>query len=345
MQSPSHRTHERPWGVIGLVVLAAGFVGLITALVLGGPRSTATGPTTTRSSLGSPTEDATVLPPEPAPSEPRPAPAAMRAAVTSTGIPVEVVERTPGGHVVRTPCGSPAELDALEPLAPVTVVVDAGHGGPVDTGTIGPNGLRESDLNLTVARALASELEDRGIPAALTRTGDYAVPIQVRASFAEAAGAALLLSVHHNAPTSARSAVPGTEVYVQSTLPESARLGGLLYEEAMRTLGQFDVAWTRRHDAGVLSVRLDDGRDAFGILRLPQVPTALVELGYLANPAEAAFFATDTYVGAAATALADGAEAYLTTDRAGPGSTQPPRTFTPRRSHAPDECANPPLGD
>lgn len=345
MQSPSHRTQERPRGVIGLVMLVLGFVGLVTALVLAGPRPVATGPAPTESATAPAADDGAPPPSEAPPSEPAPSPAEMRAAMTSTGVPVEVVERTPSGHVVRTPCGTPVELDDLVPLAPVTVVVDAGHGGPIDTGAIGPNGLRESDLNLTVSRALASELEDRGIAAALTRTGDYAVPIPVRASFAQAAGATLMLSVHHNAPASAQSAVPGTEVYVQTALPESTRLGGLLYEETMRTLGHFDVAWTRRHDAGVLSVQLDDGRDAYGILRLPQVPTALVELGYLANPAEAAFFATDTYVGAAATALADGVEAYLTTDRPGTGSTQPPRNFTPRRSHAPDECANPPLGD
>jgi len=274
-----------------------------------------------------------------APKEP------IRVAVTATGVPVAVVDHTPQGHVVTSPCGTSVVLDAVTALDPVTVVLDPGHGGPVDTGAVGPNGLRESDINLAVAQAVASELEDRGISAALTRTADYALPIQVRTAFAEAAEADLMLSVHHNAPASARSAVPGTEVYVQSTSAESGRLGGIVYEETMASLARFDVAWTRRHDAGVVQVLLADGRDAYGILRLSPVPTALVELGYLANPSEAAFFATDAYVAAVATALADSTESYLTTDRAGDGHVQPARNFTPRRSHAPDECADPPLGD
>lgn len=347
MQSPSNRALPRS-GIVGLVAAIGAMLVLVTMLVL------TTGHPSTTTSPAPPSSGATTRPaPDPGspapttspPLEPQPTPEQIRVAVTSTGVPVAVMEQTPSGHVVRTPCGGPVELDMLTSLDPVTVVVDPGHGGPIDTGTIGPNGLRESDLNLTVAQALASELEDRGIAAALTRTGDYAVPIQVRAGFAEAAGAAFMLSVHHNAPASAASAVPGTEVYVQSTSPESARLGGIVYEETMGALNQFDVAWTRRHDAGVLEVRLGDGRDAYGVLRLPVIPTVLVELGYLANPAEAAFFATDTYVGAAATAMADGVEAYLTTDRTGAGHMQPARTFTPGRSHAPDDCANPPLGD
>lgn len=354
MQSPSDPARPPTLGLIATVAVVTALVVLITTLVIGGGRPT-TEPSPGQPSSDPPVTDgpdgpaddgsappATADPTEPAPA---PIPADARVAVTSTGVPVAVMDRTPSGHVVRTPCGTPVELGALTALQPVQVVVDPGHGGPVDTGTIGPNGLSESAINLIVARALASELEDRGISAALTRTGDYAVPIQVRAAFVEAAEAEILVSVHHNAPASAQSPVPGTEVYVQSTSPEAGRLGGILYEETMAALDQFEVAWTRRHDAGVLQVLLEDGRDAYGILRLPTVPTVLVELGYLANPAEAAFFATEAYVGAAATALASGVEAYLTTDRSGAGHEQPARRFTPRRSYAPDDCANPPLGE
>jgi N-acetylmuramoyl-L-alanine amidase len=357
VQSPSDQVPGSGPGVAIAVAVIMVLMALITAMVLGGGQPSTNAPTgpsgdarpmdTEAPTAGTSTEPAPGSPASDAPTEPTPAPIPVdaRVALTSTGVPVAIVDSTPTGHVVRTPCGTPVELGTLRPLHPVQVVVDPGHGGPVDTGAIGPNGLSEANLNLLVARAFASELEDRGISAALTRTDDYAVPIQVRAAFAEAAEAELMVSVHHNAPASARSSVPGTEVYVQSTSAGATRLGGILYEETMAALDQFDIAWTRRHDAGVVQVLLDDGRDAYGILRLPTVPTALVELGYLANPAEAAFFATEAYVGTAASALANGVEAYLTTDRSGSGHLQPARRFTPRRSYAPDDCANPPLGD
>jgi N-acetylmuramoyl-L-alanine amidase len=275
--------------------------------------------------------------PQPEPDTPQ-----QDVAITATGVPVKVVGANEQGSVVKSPCGRDVVVAGLQPLGRVQVVVDPGHGGPIDTGAVGANELREADLNLAVARAFVAELSARGIPAVLTRSGDYAVPIPVRVEFADATDAAMFVSIHHNAPMMDRSAGPGTEVFVQSDSHASERLGGLFQEEIVAELSQFDVAWVGAPDAGALRVEEPDGSESYGIIRLARTPTALVELGYMANPAEAAFFATDAYPGIAATALADAAEAYLVTDRL-EGFRAGLRTFTAGHSHASVECADPAL--
>ena len=310
------------------------------------------------------------LPPDPVPAvpvvtnpedeEPRgsvdhgiaPAAAIPPAVMTPRGIPVAVIERSGTGYLVQTPCGEAAEISAGDPIERTRVVLDPGHGGRWNTGAIGPNGLVESDLNLRLCRAVRDELADRGLSAAITRTADYSMLISVRAAFADAlraVGAEALISIHHNAPTWDKSDVPGTEVYVQSATSQrarsdSARLGGLLYEEITAALATFDnIAWSRLRDAGVLRVLLPGGEDAYGIVRLPAIPSALVEYGYLSNPSEAGLFATDEYIAVAAKATADAIYAYLSTDRPGTGFIRETRVFHSHSHSGPVRCDDPTL--
>ena len=267
--------------------------------------------------------------------------------VTPTGIPVAVLERTASGFLVRTPCGNTAEVSKGVFINDVRVVIDPGHGGPVDTGAVGPNGLVERDLNLTLARAVIDELARRGISAVSTRTGDYGTLLSVRAALADHLGVEALVSIHHNAPTWATSSIPGSEVFIQSASrdlarADSARLGGLLYEEVTAALATFDgITWSRSASAGVLRVLSSRGSDAYGMIVRPEVPTALIEYGYLSNPSEAALFATDGYIQVAATATADAIDAYLHTERPGTGFIQRPRIYNPGR--APSFCEDPAL--
>ena len=282
-----------------------------------------------------------------APEEPSPGSRVPDGLVTPTGVPVAVLGLTESGYLVRTPCGHAAEVSKGVFINGAQVVIDPGHGGPVDTGAIGPNGLIERDLNLTLSFAVIDELTSRGISAVSTRTGVYPTLLSVRSLLADDLGVEALVSIHHNAPTWALSRTPGSEVFIQSAsigLPraDSARLGGLLYEEITAALATFDdVSWSRAAGAGVLRVLSSRGSDAYGMIVRPQVPAVLVEYGYLSNPSEAALFATDEYIEVAARATADAIDAYLHTERPGTGFVQRPRIFDPQR--APSFCEDPVL--
>lgn len=262
--------------------------------------------------------------------------------ITPRGVSVAVLGVNEGRFVVMTPCGSISTVSSGLPLQGVRVVIDPGHGGSYDIGAVGPNGLAERDLNLTLSHAVMNELSSRSIPAASTRNGHYGSTLSARAAFADALGAEALVSIHHNGPTFSIGNRPGTEVYVQSlsaqqARTDSARLGGLLHQEITNALAGFEnVSWSRVLDAGVLRVLSTRGSDAYGMISLPNVPAVLVEYGYLTNRSEAALFATDEYIRVAAKATANAIEAYLNTDRSGTESNQRPRVFNPAR--APSRC-------
>lgn len=257
--------------------------------------------------------------------------------IAPSGVPLAVTGVDGAVIEVLTPCGDPLTIEDGEPVYEVDVVLDPGHGGPVDTGAVGPNGLAEKEINRRVGLAARHILEERGIATILTRVGDYPIPIRTRVEYAELMGARALVSIHHNAPAAPASDIPGVEIFVQNDSIESQRLGGLLYEATMDALGQFDVDWDRAPDAGVMTVLNPEGADAYGMVRLPEMPSALVELGYIANRAEAELYQTAAYVPAAATAVADAVEAFLTTDDDG-ASLVEGRVFTPNRGVGRDQC-------
>jgi len=166
----------------------------------------------------------------------------------------------------------------------------------------------------------------------------------VRSALADSLGAEIMVSIHHNAPSRIRSLVPGTEVFIQNGSAESQRLGGLLFDAVLRALSTVEgVQWTRAADAGVFTVLNSNGLDAYGMIRRPETPTALLELGYIANRSEAEFMATDEYIDLAAVALADAVEAYLNTNDPGSGFSEG-REFNPDAAPGADVCDDPDLG-
>jgi N-acetylmuramoyl-L-alanine amidase len=91
------------------------------------------------------------------------------------------------------------------------IVLDAGHGGH-DTGTIGPEGLREKDLVLDVTQRLGALIEERlGSEVIYTRFDDTFIPLERRTEIANQAKADLFLSIHAN--SSSVSTVAGVETY------------------------------------------------------------------------------------------------------------------------------------
>ena len=279
-------------------------------------------------------------------TEPNPTTAAATgppvAWIATSGVPVAVTGLDGEAVEVVTPCGDPARLTQGTPIYQVDVVIDPGHGGPIDTGAVAPTGLAEKEINLTVSLEAQEILSGRGIATMLTRTGDYPVPIPTRSDYADLVGAKALVSIHHNAPVAPASEIPGVEIFVQSESSESMRLGGLLYEAAMAALGQFDIDWDRAPDAGVMTVLNPEGQDAYGMIRRPETVSALIELGYIANRAEAELYEDPAYVTTAATAVADAIETFLDTDSPGSGFVEG-RVFRPGRGVGRDRCIEPDL--
>ena len=262
--------------------------------------------------------------------------------ITPTGVPVVVNRVLDDGYEVYDTCGELTMVSGGEPLHRTPVVLDPGHGGRSSIGAQGRNGLPEKEINLTLSFEVQRVLALRGIPSVLARVDDYGVTISSRARLADALQSEALVSVHHNAPAPAASPTPGTEVYHQSTSEKSRRLAGLLFQYVFEALQQFDVAWTAAPDAGAFTVLNRQGLDTYGILRLPTTPSALLEVGYINNPAEAELFATAEYVKVIGVAIADAIEAYLTTEEPGSGWTEG-RTFTAQAGLSPDRCDAPDL--
>lgn len=327
---------NRRLSALGVVALAA-----CTAIPIGRtPETTTTTiPTTTTTSSTTTVATTTTIP-----TTTTTVPGDPLGLITPTGVPVAIDTILPDGYMVYSPCGNLTFIDDGEPIFGAQVVLDPGHGGDRDVGSQGANGLPEKVANLRVAFEAQAQLEARGISTVLTRTADYATTIPMRSNLADTLGAEVLVSIHHNAPTPSPSPVPGTEIFYQTGSAESRRLGGVLYTHVTRALSRFtEVQWVAAPDAGVITVHNQRGTDTYGMLRIPETPAVLLEVGYMSNPSEAELFATVEYVEAVGRAIADAIESYLTTDEPGTGWYEPGRQFTAAPGLRGPDCVDIPL--
>ena len=200
------------------------------------------------------------------------------------------------------------------PLRQRIVVVDAGHGG-IDPGAISPSGYFEKDLTLVYARDLKRRLEQTaGYRVVLTRDTDEFLSLKERVKRARAAGGDLFISLHADAIDNKR--VRGGAVYTLSenaSDKEAAALAArenkadviagvsldvqdeevasilidLAQRETMNRSAVFAIAAVDSMSSGKVRLRSRPHRFAgFRVLKAPDVPSVLVELGYLSNPNE-----------------------------------------------------------
>ncbi len=198
-------------------------------------------------------------------------------------------------------------------VRPKLVVLDPGHGGK-DPGALGVRGTKEKTVVLAIARRLQQELQAGGrYRVVLTRSGDSFVALRQRVARAQALNADLFLSLH--ADSHPDSGVRGASVYTLSEEASDREAAALAAREnhsdavvsGLRLANQPDnvartlVAMSQRgtvNDSrrfadtivqtfGRNGVRLlpRTHREAgFAVLTSPDIPAALVELGYLSNP-------------------------------------------------------------
>lgn len=219
------------------------------------------------------------------------------------------------------------------------IVIDPGHGGE-DPGAVGRGGTQEKDVVLRVSRMLKDNLDKRGgYRAFLTRNGDYYVPFNKRLKIAREYGADLFLSIHADAARN-RDA-QGASVYCLSpsgASTEAARLlamkenladiiGGSPNGENSDAsdpivLNMFQtntINTSRIYGGSMLSklsrvspLKFDTVQGApFLVLKLPQIPSLLVETGYISNKNEEKLLRSSRHQTRIANVLANAVEEML----------------------------------
>jgi N-acetylmuramoyl-L-alanine amidase len=222
------------------------------------------------------------------------------------------------------------------------IALDAGHGGE-DPGAVGHRGAREKEVVLAIARDLKGLIDaEPGFKAVLVRTGDYFIPLRKRTEIARRANADLFISIHADAFT--RTSAFGASVFALSdggATSETARLladrenrsdliggvGGVSLGNKDQVLASvlLDLSMT-----ATLSASLDVGHQVltsigritplhkrrveqagFMVLKSPDIPSILVETGFISNPGEAQKLVTRSHQQALARAMHGGIREYF----------------------------------
>lgn len=216
------------------------------------------------------------------------------------------------------------------------VVIDPGHGGR-DPGAIGTSGVKEKRIVLATAHELRRRLEaSRRCRVVMTRTRDVFVPLADRVEFAQRRGASLFVSIHADSAPGAR----GASVYTLSETASDAMsealarrenqadlAGGLRLPSVSPDVQRILISLMRRETrAGSsrlarLAVReLGEEVDllphthreaAFVVLKAPEIPSALVELGFLSDPRDEAALQRPAHRARLALALSRAVEQWL----------------------------------
>ncbi|TZF90168.1 N-acetylmuramoyl-L-alanine amidase [Cognatilysobacter lacus] len=311
-------------------------------------------------------------------SRPQVAPESMDAivsAVSSTPTSISAVPPIasppalpPKSVAARSPAYPPATISAApstaqtstrsqrdasgRPLRPLVIAIDAGHGGQ-DPGAHGPNGRREKDVTLAIARELARQVNAAaGYRAYLTRDADFFIPLNERARLAKRAGADMFVSIHADAAEN--PAARGSSVFVLSLKGASSQrarwladtenaadlIGGVRVEPG-NTLASVLLDLTQSGNlkasedvAGqVLSGLAQLGpnhkstveRANFAVLRTSDTPAMLVETAFISNPDEEQRLTDPVQQAAIARAVFGGINSYFV-------RTPPPGTMLASRS-------------
>ncbi len=202
---------------------------------------------------------------------------------------------------------------AVLPRKPVrTVLLDPGHGGKDEGAARGK--LKEKEITLDVANQVAALLRARGYTVHLTRSTDSYLTLEQRVAAAARLKADVLVSIHANAATA--TTAKGIETFACTPQGVASTNGGEIKSKA--TAGNLhDLANTRlafelqRH---LLHRTKSDDRGVrranFLVLRDAPCAAALVEMGFVSNPSEAAKLATPAFRRLLAVGIADGLIAY-----------------------------------
>jgi N-acetylmuramoyl-L-alanine amidase len=233
---------------------------------------------------------------------------------------------------------APPPAAAAAPPLPM-VVIDPGHGGK-DPGAVGISGTYEKEVALATAALLQAQLLRTGrYRVALTRTQDVFVPLDARVERAQAHGAALFVSMHADAI--ADHEVRGASVYTLATAASDAQTAALARRE--NSADRFGAAVFRDQPPEVAAILASLVRQetragsaamahrvvgalhadvgllpnpsrhaAFVVLQAADIPSVLVEMGFMSNPEDEAALRRPDHRARVAAAMRRAVEAYFT---------------------------------
>ncbi|HDV7283363.1 TPA: N-acetylmuramoyl-L-alanine amidase [Mannheimia haemolytica] len=246
-------------------------------------------------------------------------------------------------QVIRFIVFSTLSLLSFSAFAKMTVVIDAGHGGK-DPGAIGKNlGILEKSVTLAISKELKALLDaDPNFKAVMTRSGDYFIQLPQRTEIARKHRADLLVSIHADSSPRGDS-LKGASVWVLSNSRASDEMGKWLedHEKQSELLGGagsvlssnnerylnqtvLDLQFSHSQRAGyelgksILAkmsniaalAKSSPQHASLSVLRSPDIPSVLVETGFLSNSTEEAKLASANYRKQVARAIYNGLVAY-----------------------------------
>ncbi|MGH6672291.1 MAG: N-acetylmuramoyl-L-alanine amidase [Xanthobacteraceae bacterium] len=226
------------------------------------------------------------------------------------------------------------------------IVLDPGHGG-IDTGAIARTGQMEKDIVLDFAKRLRALLEKSGkYRVLMTRTDDTYIPLDERVRIARKTDASLFVSIHADSLPRNEGDARGATVYTLSNKASDAQaakladkenrsdviagvdlktesndVAGILIDLAERETKTFSVQFA--HDVvgdlrGVTRLHKQPIKSAgFRVLRDPDVPSVLVELGYVSDPQDLKLLMSDAWRDRTAASIAKAIDTYFSTHMAG----------------------------
>jgi len=230
-------------------------------------------------------------------------------------------------------------VESLEGRRDIVIAIDPGHGGE-DPGASGPGGLREKTVVLQIARRLEKQLAKiPGFKPMLVRNGDYYVSLKNRRDRARALEADLFVSIHADAfreksahgasvyALSMRGATSTAAQYLADTENAADLVGGVELADMDPMLAGVlaDLSMTGTLDTslnlGALILEQIDGvarlhkkrveQAGFAVLKSPDVPSLLIETGFISNPGEAERLATPAYQDKMARAIRRGIQSWF----------------------------------
>ena len=226
------------------------------------------------------------------------------------------------------------------------VVLDPGHGG-IDTGTHAPSGQLEKDIVLDFAKRLRERLEKAGkYRVLMTRSDDTFIALGDRVDIARKANAALFVSIHADSLPHGEGDAQGATIYTLSNKASDAEaalvaekenradviagvdlkgepddVAGILIDLAQRETKTFSVQFAHKLVAdlrGVARLHKQPLKSAgFRVLRAPDVPSVLVELGYVSNREDLRSLLSEAWRDRTADSIAKAIESYMSTHVAG----------------------------